>query len=243
MAGTTRRTFLAGLVAAGFASGLIARPAALLAALPALRLPVGAMWLERELVRSLGDGQAVTVRRSWDIGFAQQARGIVVSGAQVAVSVDAPENLAALARIEEQRDTAAMFPIMLSDNGRILAGGKGEAPADDLAAAMRAAERMIVARPQSEKPAQRHPPLSCRTAPRRFGPVRNPARRSVLSFRRGGGEGRKRRAARWPHRRILPELARARSAGCRLAGRRRTRDHHAHRRARTPLARSVAPAR
>lgn len=150
MAGTTRRTLLTGLVAAGFASGLIARPAALLAALPALRLPAGAMRLERELVRSLGDGQAVTVRRSWDIGFAQQARGIVVSGAQVAVAVDAPENLAALARIEEQRDTAAMFPIMLSDNGRILAGGKGEAPADDLAAAMRAAERMIAARPQSE---------------------------------------------------------------------------------------------
>jgi hypothetical protein len=141
---------LAGLIGAGFASGLIARPVVLLAASAALRLPGGAMRLDRELVRSLGDGQAITVRRSWEIGFAPQARGIVISGVQVAVAVDAPDNLAALARIEEQRDTAAMFPIMLSDSGRILGGGDGETPPDDLAAAMRAAERMIAVKPQPE---------------------------------------------------------------------------------------------
>lgn len=144
MAGTTRRQLLAGLTGAGAALALPAPLRALAAA--ALPLPEGPMRLTRELVRELGDGAAITVRRGWDIGFARQARGIVVSGTQVSVAVDAPPSLAQLARIEEQRDTGGMFPIMLADTGLILASGNAAAPAQDIAAALRAAEKLIAAR-------------------------------------------------------------------------------------------------
>ena len=149
MAGSTRRTLLAGLVAAGTlgALGVAAPP---LAADTGLRLPAGAMRLTRVLVRELGDGAAITVQRGWDVRFARQGRGIVVSGTQASVSVDAPPSLAELARIEEQRDTQAMFPVMLSDTGLILSGGGNAAAPDDMTAALRAAERMIASRPQSE---------------------------------------------------------------------------------------------
>lgn len=87
------------------------------------------------------------MQRAWDVRFVQQARGIVISGTQVSASVDAPPSLAELARIEQQRDTQAMFPIMLSDTGLVVASGS--APAD-LGAVLRAAANMIAARPQSE---------------------------------------------------------------------------------------------
>jgi hypothetical protein len=148
MAGTTRRRLLAGLIGAGGMAALAPPLRALSVA--ALPLPEGMMRLGRELVRELGDGAAITVRRGWDITCARQARGIVISGTQVSVSVDAPPNLAELARIEQQRSTAAMFPIMLSEAGLILAAGAAPAQPADLAAALRAAEQMIAARPQSE---------------------------------------------------------------------------------------------
>lgn len=150
MAGSTRRTLLAGMLAAGTA-GALGLPAMLRAAGPALRVPGVPMRLERGLVRELGDGAAIAVRRAWEVRFERQARGIVISGAQVSVSVDAPPSLAQLARIEEQRGTEAMFPIMLSDAGLVLAaGGGGGAAGDDMATALRAAEKMIASRPQSE---------------------------------------------------------------------------------------------
>lgn len=150
MAGSTRRTLLAGLVAAGTAGGL-ALPAMLRAAGAPLRLPAGPMRLERVLVRELGGGAAITVRRGWEVRFERQARGIIVTGRQISASVDAPPSLADLARIEEQRQTQAMFPIMLSEAGLVMAAGGGPAAPDDMASALRAAEQMIAKRPQSEE--------------------------------------------------------------------------------------------
>ena len=150
MAGSTRRALMTGLVGAGIAGGFAWR-GALLASEAGLPLPAGTMRLTRELVRELGDGAAITVRRAWAIGFVRQGRGIAVSGRQLSASVDAPPSLAGLARIEEQRDTAAMFPIILSAAGRIVAAGSdGEADDDDFAPALRAAEQIIASRPQSE---------------------------------------------------------------------------------------------
>jgi hypothetical protein len=148
MAGTTRRRLLTGLMAAGGILAL-APPLRALASAP-LPLPGGPLRLTRELVRELGDGTAISVRRGWDVTFARQARGIMIAGTQVSASVDAPPSLADLARIEQQRSTAAMFPIMLTDAGLILASGTANAAPDDMAAALRAAEKMIAARPQSE---------------------------------------------------------------------------------------------
>lgn len=145
MAGTTRRRLLAGLFAAGGTLALTPPLRAMAGA--ALALPEEPMRLARVLVRDLGNGAAITVRREWEVRFARQARGIVIAGSQTSASVDAPPNLAELARIEQQRDTAAMFPIMLSEAGLVAASGS--APAD-LGAALRAAEKMIATRPQSE---------------------------------------------------------------------------------------------
>jgi hypothetical protein len=141
---------LAGLVAAGTA-GTFGLPTMLRAAGAPLRLPAGPMRLERELVRELGGGAAITVRRSWELRFSRQARGIIISGTQVSVSVDAPPSLADLARIEEQRGTQAMFPIMLSEAGLVLVAGGSAAASGDMAPALRAAEQMIAKRPQSEE--------------------------------------------------------------------------------------------
>lgn len=150
MAGSTGRTLLAGMVAAGTAGGL-ALPAMLRAAGAPLRLPAGPMRLERVLVRELGGGAAITVRRGWEVRFDRQARGIIISGTQFSASVDAPPSLADLARIEERRETQSMFPIMLSEAGLVLAAGNGASAPVDMAPALRAAEKMIARRPQSEE--------------------------------------------------------------------------------------------
>jgi hypothetical protein len=148
MFGTTRRRLLAGLIATGGA-GLFAPPLRAMLAAQALVLPQGPMRLGRELVRGLGGGAAITVRRGWEIAFTRQARGIVISGTQTSAAVEAPPNLAELARIEEQRSTATMFPIMLSEVGQVVAGGSASGEPSDIAAALRAAEAMIASRPQS----------------------------------------------------------------------------------------------
>lgn len=150
MARSTRREMLAGLVATGTA-GAFGLPGMLRAASTPLRLPAGLMRLERELERELGGDAVVTVRRGWELRFARQARGIIITGTQVSVSVDAPPSLADLARIEEQRETRAMFPILLSEAGLVLAAGGSAAASGDMAPALRAAERMIATRPQSEE--------------------------------------------------------------------------------------------
>jgi len=149
MAGNTRRTLMAGLIAAGALAGLAGVPLALRAGSAAVRLPPGSMRLERTLLRDLRGGAVLTVRRSWEIVFARQAQGIIVTGRQIAASVEAPPQLAELARIEERRDTQGMFPLLLSDAGLILSAGAAPVAPEDLAAALRAAERMIAARPAS----------------------------------------------------------------------------------------------
>lgn len=151
MAGSTRRRLLTGLIGAGLAGGaalLCVRP--LRAASAPLRLPEGPMLLERTLVRELGPGVAITVRRWWEVGFARQARGIVVTGTQVAASVDAPPHLAELARIEQQRGTQGMFPILLSESGLIVSHGAAPTAPADIAAALREAEPMIARLPRAQ---------------------------------------------------------------------------------------------
>ncbi|NBC88990.1 MAG: hypothetical protein GVX90_05810, partial [Alphaproteobacteria bacterium] len=67
----------------------------------------------------------------------------------------APADLAAIASIEEQRDTDHMWPILLSQEGTIIGAGGG-IPAQDRAAAMREAERLIAAKRLSADEARRH---------------------------------------------------------------------------------------
>lgn len=111
-----------------------------------LRLPIGAMRLTRVLERTLHDGSMVTVSRVWEVAFAEQGRGASVSGVQIEAKVDAPASLAALARIEEERSTAQMWPILLSEDGRIVAAGDSKSAAD-IDAALEEAKRMIARKP------------------------------------------------------------------------------------------------
>lgn len=147
MGSSTRRTLLAGLLGATAAGGAVLP---LAAQGPGLPLPPAAMRLRRVLVREFGGGAAITVQREWRIAFARQAGGVRVTGAETSARVEAPSALAALARIEEQRRTQALFPILLSAAGLIIAHGAAAVAQADLAAAADEAERLIARLPGGE---------------------------------------------------------------------------------------------
>lgn len=90
---------------------------------PALQLPAGTMRLTRTLERELIDSKVITVEREWAVQFLRTARYIEVRGEQISARVDAPPNLADLAKVEEQRQGNDLFPLMLSDDGMLMAGG------------------------------------------------------------------------------------------------------------------------
>lgn len=105
-------------------------------------LPGGDHLLSRTLMRGLRDGNAVSVVRSWRINFARQSRGVAISGEQVSVTVEAPENLAPIAKIEEERSTKGLFPILLAPDGMVLAAGQNTAQSS-FDAAVKTAEAML----------------------------------------------------------------------------------------------------
>jgi hypothetical protein len=145
---STRRTLLTGLLGFGALAGWRGGAAPLRAALvAAVRLPGTSLRLERLLEREVGGGETIRVRRSWEVFFERQGRGTIVTGRQTGAEVSAPPNLAALARIEQQRDTAAMFPLLLGEDGMILSSGDRPAEDDAVAAAIRMAEAMIAQQP------------------------------------------------------------------------------------------------
>ena len=90
-------------------------------------LPAGDCLLSRKLVRGLRDGNTITVTRGWRIEFARQSRGIAISGEQVSVTVEAPEKLSPIAKIERERSTKGLFPILLAPDGMIIAAGQNTA--------------------------------------------------------------------------------------------------------------------
>jgi len=145
----TRRDALAALLGLGVASSPAALAGPLQAALAApLRLPDTALRFNRVLHRTLGGRDGITVQRSWTMQCHRQARGIVVTGQQVAAEVSAPPHLAQLAAIERARDASGMFPLLLSDTGLILTpGGPSAGQDDDTAAALHAAEALIAQQP------------------------------------------------------------------------------------------------
>lgn len=145
---STRRTLLAALLGLGAVGGPRGLIAPLLAApdLP-LRLPDTPLRLDRVLQRGIGEAAAITVRRSWDVRFERQGRGIITTGVQITAEVSAPPHLAALARIEQQRDTNGMFPLILAEDGLILTPGSTPVSSDAIADALRAAETLIARQP------------------------------------------------------------------------------------------------
>ncbi|QZD90839.1 hypothetical protein K3148_05495 [Qipengyuania aurantiaca] len=90
------------------------------AARAAVAFPKGPVRLRRELVRGLGDGAAIVVTRDWECRFILTARGARVEGRQVAVDVEAPAPLAALAEIERKREVTGLFPLEIDTRGLIV---------------------------------------------------------------------------------------------------------------------------
>ena len=150
---STRRGALATVLGVGIAASFL--PARTFAQSAVLGLPDGPMRFSRKIIRSLSDGSKLQIERSWRLLFTRQGQGIAVSGDQISVEVDAPPSLAELATIEQARSTDAIWPILLSDQGRILAAGQG-IDEDDLAKAGMMARSMIESRvqPRSDREAQ-----------------------------------------------------------------------------------------
>lgn len=148
MIANTRRKFLTTLIGLGAIAGMRGgfSPARATQG-EALRLPDMGLRLKRLLTHEFGASSTIRVKRSWDIYFGRQGRGVVVTGRQTAAEVTAPPNLASLAAIEERRDTNEMFPLLLGEGGIILTVGDEPANDDAVASAMRAAEAMIARQP------------------------------------------------------------------------------------------------
>ncbi|MEE4205346.1 MAG: hypothetical protein V2I39_03585 [Erythrobacter sp.] len=118
MTQTDRRTLLAGALAASF----IAIPAR---AADGIAIPEGPMLLTRRIERELARGARLAIARIWLVTFTRRGRGVAVAGRQLTARVDAPVELADLAKAEEARSTDTMWPILLGEDGAILAAGEG----------------------------------------------------------------------------------------------------------------------
>ncbi|MEL6530692.1 MAG: hypothetical protein AAFQ27_12085, partial [Pseudomonadota bacterium] len=143
MGGISRRHVLGGAMV-GVATGAAVQSAVLRAAAP-VSVPDTPMRLVRRLERGLRGDAFLTVERTWLVTFGRQGSGITVTGKQVSATVEAPESLAPLAKMEQSRSTTGMFPILLTANGSIAATGP-DISATDLVEAVRYAEREIANR-------------------------------------------------------------------------------------------------
>jgi len=141
--GITRRRALVGAMAGAIAGMATYVPP--LRATQSLDIPRRPMRLVRRLERGMRGGAVLTVERVWQVSFTTQGDGIAINGDQIAASVDAPDALAPLAKIEQSRSTAGMFPILLTSSGSIAAVGP-YTKAADLAAVVQLAEAEIAKR-------------------------------------------------------------------------------------------------
>lgn len=114
--------------------------------------PNGPMLYTRRLERALAGGARLVVSRSFAVRFHHRAGGFRIDGEQVAVEVEAPEALAAFARLEREREERGLFPLLL-DAGGSIAESAAVPVATRLDAAVREALAQIEAQPHA--PAER----------------------------------------------------------------------------------------
>jgi hypothetical protein len=110
------------------------------------------MLYTRRLERMLPGSARFTVERQFEVTFEHWAQGFRVGGRQLGVVVDAPEALAAFARLEREREEQGLFPLQLHADGTI-AGAAGTPVATRLDAAVRETLALIEAR--KREPAER----------------------------------------------------------------------------------------
>lgn len=120
---TARRTVLQTAAGLALLPLVVPRAAQAAAAGPAIAPPTCDMIYRRTMVRQLPGGLALTGTRDFRVRFSPQDAGFLLDGTQVASRVDAPANLATLARLEEQRVEQGVFPLVLDRSGWIIDGG------------------------------------------------------------------------------------------------------------------------
>ena len=121
MTGMDRRSAIARLGVLALVTTYGGRAPSAFAGEPVLfKPPGGVALLERRVVRGLSDGAAITVSRRWEVSFTPLGRGFRMQGKQIGVEVDAPEKLAALAKVESERVEAGFLPLSLSADGLIV---------------------------------------------------------------------------------------------------------------------------
>ncbi len=104
-------------------------------------LPSGNWLLSRLIERQLSDGNFISIARSWGVQFRASATGIEAIGNQLSVEVKAPDQLAELARLEEQR-VSSLLPIAMNSRGMIYSAGDAETD-EDLAKAVVLAKQIM----------------------------------------------------------------------------------------------------
>lgn len=95
---------------------------------PAFRPPGTPMLLTRTLRRPLADGKELVNRRSYAVRFVPDGQGFRIDGKLVAVEVEVPPPLQALADIERARPDEGLFPILLDAGGLIAPENDPRAP-------------------------------------------------------------------------------------------------------------------
>ncbi len=93
------------------------------AAVAPIAPPASDMIYRRMLQRQLAGDVTLTTTRDFLVRFSATGNGgYLVDGNQVSAHVDAPENLASLARLEERRVESGLFPLSLDASGTIVDG-------------------------------------------------------------------------------------------------------------------------
>lgn len=117
--GASRRDAMRAIAAGALLPALAWSTTALAIGAGAIVPPDKPMRFVRRLTRELSGGYAIVVERGFEIRFTALPRGFRIDGQQVSSSVEAPPNLAAYARIEQQRIETGVFPIELDARGLI----------------------------------------------------------------------------------------------------------------------------
>jgi hypothetical protein len=118
--GPSRRELIRAVAALALLPGLTKRAMASAgASARPIAPPRQPMLFTRRLSRELSGGYSIVAERSFKVGFIATGGGYRIDGEQVASTVDAPPNLAAYAKIEEERVETGLFPLDLDPSGLI----------------------------------------------------------------------------------------------------------------------------
>jgi len=120
-----RRTFLGAALTALILPALSPFPARAASGRTGFNPPSGPMRYSRRLERGLAGGARFVVDRDFAIRFLPIAGGFRVEGKQIAVTVDAPGQLAAFAKMEREKVEHGLFPLTLDDAGLIAGSTHG----------------------------------------------------------------------------------------------------------------------